>query len=209
MTRADLQDELAELNARLNKTIVFVTHDMEEAIKIADMICIMKDGKVLQYDTPENILKNPCDKYVSGFVGKNRIWSSPEFIKISDIMIERPITTTKNLQVFKCLDRMRQYKVDSLLVIDNYTHKLEGIIKASRLRNVEDKSHPATLYMETDFPRLSPDNNILDALAIVNKLHISTVPVTDDKNNLCGLVTRSSLITTLSQQYFPYEEEAI
>ena len=55
MTRSDLQDELVGLQSKLGKTIVFVTHDMDEAIKIADMICIMKDGKILQYDTPENI----------------------------------------------------------------------------------------------------------------------------------------------------------
>lgn len=82
MTRSDLQDELVELQSKLKKTIVFVTHDMDEAIKISDMICIMKGGEVLQYDTPENILRNPIDEYVSNFVGKNRIWSSPEYIKI-------------------------------------------------------------------------------------------------------------------------------
>ena len=78
MTRSDLQDELVELQSKLKKTIVFVTHDMDEAIKISDMICIMKDGEMLQYDTPENILKNPVNDFVSSFVGKNRIWSSPD-----------------------------------------------------------------------------------------------------------------------------------
>lgn len=70
ITRSDLQDELVQLQAKLKKTIVFVTHDMDEAIKIADMICIMKDGDILQYDTPENILNNPVDEFVSSFVGK-------------------------------------------------------------------------------------------------------------------------------------------
>ncbi len=77
ITRVGLQDELVNLQAQLKKTIVFVTHDMDEAIKIADMICIMKDGEILQYDTPENILKNPKDEFATHFVGKNRIWASP------------------------------------------------------------------------------------------------------------------------------------
>lgn len=81
ITRTDLQDELVQLQSKLKKTIVFVTHDMNEAIKVADLICIMRGGNVLQYDTPENILKNPADDYVANFVGKNRIWSSPEYIK--------------------------------------------------------------------------------------------------------------------------------
>ena len=63
---------------------------MDEAIKIADKICIMKDGHILQYDTPEEILKNPANEFVENFVGKNRIWGSPEYIKVEDIMIENP-----------------------------------------------------------------------------------------------------------------------
>lgn len=207
ITRADLQDELVELQSKLKKTIVFVTHDMGEAIKIADMICIMKDGNILQYDTPENILKNPIDDFVSNFVGKNRIWSSPQYIKISDIMIEKPITASKDLSILKCIDRMRQYKVDSLLIIDSASRNLLGIVKASRLRVIEDKSQTANNYMITEFPKLSPDETILDALKIITEKRISTVPVTDENNRLIGLVTRSSLVTTLSQQYIDYGEE--
>lgn len=88
ITRTQLQDELLGLQEELHKTIVFVTHDMDEAVKIADKICVMDKGKILQYDEPEQLLKNPCNEFVAQFVGKNRIWSSPEFIKARDIMIE-------------------------------------------------------------------------------------------------------------------------
>ena len=209
MTRSDLQDELVELQSKLKKTIVFVTHDMDEAIKISDMICIMKDGEVLQYDTPENILRNPVDEFVSNFVGKNRIWSSPEYIKISDIMIDKPITSYKNLSVFKCIDKMRQKKVDSLLIIEPNDHKLIGIVKASKLRGIEDKTQPVEKFMNKNFSTLLIDECILDALKVVTEEHISTVPVVDDDSHLVGLVTRSSLVTTLSQQYFDYEEDEI
>ena len=209
MTRSDLQDELVELQSNLKKTIVFVTHDMDEAIKISDMICIMKDGEVLQYDTPENILRNPVDEFVSNFVGKNRIWSSPEYIKISDIMIDKPITSYKNLSVFKCIDKMRQKKVDSLLIIEPNDHKLIGIVKASKLRGIEDKTQPVEKFMNKKFSTLLINECILDALKVVTEEHISTVPVVDDASHLVGLVTRSSLVTTLSQQYFDYEEDEI
>ncbi|QSX06114.1 ABC transporter ATP-binding protein [Sedimentibacter sp. zth1] len=207
ITRSDLQDELVQLQSKLKKTIVFVTHDMDEAIKIADMICIMKDGAILQYDTPENILKNPIDDFVSDFVGKNRIWSSPEYMKISDIMIERPITALKDLSILKCIDKMRQNKVDSLLIIDSDDRALLGVVKARHIRAVEDKSQSVEKFIRTDFPVLLPEQCILDALKIVTENHTSTVPVTDSDNHLVGLVTRSSLVTTLSQQYFDYEEE--
>lgn len=207
ITRSDLQDELVQLQAKLKKTIVFVTHDMDEAIKIADRICIMRDGDILQYDTPENILNNPINEFVSNFVGKNRIWSSPEFIKVSDIMIDNPITTTKDFSVMKCMERMRQNKVDSLLIVERNTRKLLGIVKARRLRGVEDKSQKAENFMQTDFPVLLPDQCILDALKIVTERHVSAVPVMNEQSRLMGLITRSSLVTTLSQQYFEYDEE--
>ena len=209
ITRSDLQDELVQLQSKLKKTIVFVTHDMDEAIKIADMICIMKDGYVLQYDTPENILKNPVDDFVSSFVGKNRIWSSPEFIKVSDIMIEKPVTASTDLSVLKCIDRMRQSKVDSLLILDGKTRLLLGIIKANTLRGVEDKTQSSSKFMVRDFPVLTPEQTILDALKIVTEKHVSTVPVVDSDFRLVGLSTRSSLVTTLSQQYFEYDGEGI
>lgn len=206
ITRSELQDELVELQSKLKKTIVFVTHDMDEAIKIADMICIMKDGDILQYDTPENILKNPKDAFVSHFVGKNRIWLSPEYIKISDIMIEKPVTASKNLSILKCIDKMRQNKVDSLLIINSKNRYLQGIVQASRLRSIEDRTQSAENFMTTDFITLSPNHTILDALKIVTERHIATVPVVDTDNCLMGLVTRTSLVTTLSQQYFDYTE---
>ncbi len=205
ITRSDLQDELVQLQAKLKKTIVFVTHDMDEAIKIADMICIMKDGDILQYDTPENILNNPVDEFVSSFVGKNRIWSSPEYIKVSDIMIEQPVTATKDLSVLKCIEKMRRNKVDSLLIVDRDTRRLIGIVKASRLRGIEDRTQSAEQFMYEDFSALLPDQCILDALKIVTENQVSTVPVVDEQRRLKGLITRSSLVTTLSQQYFDYE----
>lgn len=207
MTRSDLQDELVHLHSKLKKTIVFVTHDMDEAVKIADMICIMKDGRILQYDTPENILQNPVDDYVSNFVGKNRIWSSPEYIKISYIMIEKPVIASKDMSILKCMDKMRQKKVDSLMIIEPETRKLIGILKAGRLREIKDKNQAVEDFMCTDFPTLSPDECILDALKVVTDKHTSTVPVVDSNSRLVGLVTRSSLVTTLSQQYFDYGEE--
>lgn len=207
ITRSDLQDELIQLQSTLKKTIVFVTHDMDEAVKIADKICIMRNGSILQYDTPENILKNPADEFVSHFVGKNRIWSSPEFIKVSDIMIEKPVTTTKEMSILKCIDKMRQNKVDSLLVVDRDSKRLLGMVKASQLRGAADKTQTAEVFMKKNVLTLQPDESILDTIKLVTENHSSTVPVTNADGRLVGLITRSSLVTTLSQQYLDVGEE--
>ncbi len=206
ITRSSLQDELVNLQSKLKKTIIFVTHDMDEAIKISDKMCIMDKGKIIQYDTPENILKNPVNDFVSQFVGKKRIWTSPDFIKAEDIMIENPITCSKDLSIFKCIEKMRSYKVDSLMVVDNKSKKLQGIVKAKQMRSIDDKSIQISSILNNNYIYVSPNDTIIDILKIVNENNISTVPVLNDSSSLIGLITESSLVTTLSQQYI--EEEA-
>jgi len=206
ITRSSLQDELVSLQSKLKKTIVFVTHDMDEAVRISDKICIMDKGEVIQYDTPENILKNPVNDFVSEFVGKKRIWASPEFIKAEDIMIENPITCSEDISIFKCIEKMRSYKVDSLMVIDNKSKKLRGIAKGKQIRLIDDKSIKVSSILEDDYTYVSPNDTIIDVLKSVNENNISTIPVLNDKGSLIGLITESSLVTTLSQQYI--EEEA-
>ena len=125
ITRSNLQDELIDLQTDLKKTIVFVTHDMDEAIKMADKICIMDRGHIVQYDTPENILKNPANDFVQEFVGKKRLWTSPEFIKAEDIMLDNPVTCANNISIFRSMQKMRSSKVDSLMVIDIKTRKMD------------------------------------------------------------------------------------
>ncbi len=205
ITRSGLQDELINLQSQLKKTIVFVTHDMDEAIKIADKICIMKDGSILQYETPENILKNPANEFVQEFVGQNRIWTSPEFIKASDIMITAPITCSESLPLLRCREKMRTSNVDSLMVTDK-KGSLLGIISAKQVQTINDLNIEAHSIMNTDFLKVFPDNTIIDILTLVDENHVSGIPVTDDENKLLGLITKSSLVTTLSQQYIDTQE---
>nr|WP_122013076.1 ABC transporter ATP-binding protein [Maliibacterium massiliense] len=205
ITRSQLQDELIALQAQLHKTIVFVTHDMDEAIKIADRICIMRDGHILQYDTPEHILKNPEDDFVCEFVGKKRIWTSPEFIKAKDIMIDRPVTCSPNAALFWCVQLMRTAKVDSLMVVDR-ARKLRGIVTARQVRHAKDQSVQVDQVMGTTFLHVDPEDSIVDILKLVDEKDISTVPVVDQAGRLNGLITKSSLVTTLSQQFLETEE---
>lgn len=206
ITRVGLQEELIDLQSQLKKTIVFVTHDMDEAIKIADMICIMSEGEILQYDTPENILRNPVNEFVSEFVGKNRIWTSPEFIKAVDIMLDSPVSCPSNFTLVRCLEKMRTNKVDSLMVIESKTKILLGTINAKKLRETSDRSKLVSEVMETNILSVSPNDSIIDILKLVEENNISTVPVLDDNKILLGLITKSSLVTTLSQQFIDTEE---
>ena len=206
MTRVSLQDELIALHEKVDKTIVFVTHDMDEAIKIADKICIMKDGHILQYDTPEEILKNPANEFVENFVGKNRIWGSPEYIKVEDIMIENQVTCNGDLSRTRCVKRMKERHVDTLLVVDK-NRKLQGMVNRKALYRAKNPLAAAETMMKTDVLTASPDDNILKLLKLIDEYDVGNIPVVDENEKVLGLITNSNLISTLSQQYLTEDDE--
>ncbi|MBL4932496.1 ABC transporter ATP-binding protein [Clostridium paridis] len=204
ITRDQLQDELFNLQQELKKTIVFVTHDMDEALKLADRICIMKDGDVIQFDTPEKILKKPANEFVEEFIGKNRIWRQPEYIKAKDIMISEPIKTTKERTLVQAIEIMKSNKVDSLL-ITNRENKLEGIVTLKDIRKNESGSVKIDSIMEREVRAVKLNESLIDILNIMNELHIGYIPVIDDNSTLSGLITKSSLLSVLSNQYINQE----
>lgn len=205
ITRNQLQDELLSLQNNIQKTIVFVTHDMAEAIKLSDRICIMNDGKIQQFDTPEQILKNPANDFVLNFVGKKRIWDSPELIKARDIMIDEPIVCPYSLKCIKALNIMFNYRVDSLMVVDK-KHTFMGIIHAAQAANDANKGKRVDEVMKTNCITVQPDDSIVDVLNIARENDKYTIPVVDDQK-LVGLITKSTLVTTLSKKYDESEGE--
>ncbi len=205
ITRSQLQDELGNIQAKFKKTIVFVTHDMDEAIKIADRICIMNNGDILQYDTPENILKKPANDFVSDFVGKNRIWNSPEFIKAKDIMITNPITNREDASIFKCIERMRSNRVDTSLIL-NEDKKLIGIARIKDIKSSPNKDTPIKHVMKTDFLKAHLDDSLIELLEKINETNLTSIPVVDSNDKLVGILTTASLLTTLSAQFIDTEE---
>ncbi len=204
MSRVSLQDELLKLQSSLHKTIVFVTHDMDEAIKLADKIAIFDNGELVQYDVPENILKHPANDFVKNFVGKKRIWTSPKYIKVEDIMIDKPVTCLPSYSIFYCLNKMKMMKVDSLMVVGD-NNKFLGVLYVESVTDKSAMNKPASEYMLKDIPTVKKEDSIMTLAKLVTESRFSNIPVLDDKNHLCGLITRSSLITALSQQFL--EEE--
>jgi len=161
---------------------------------------------LVQYDKPEKILKHPANDFVKNFVGTKRIWTSPNLIKVRDIMIERPVCCKENFSVFYCLNKMRMAKVDSAMIVDN-EQKLKGILYASSLVNINYENKKAKDFIEEDFITANPSDNIVDLLKKVNENNINLVPVIDNKGRLKGLITRGTLITSLSQQFLESEVE--
>jgi osmoprotectant transport system ATP-binding protein len=203
VTRNSLQDELFSMQKELNKTIVFVTHDMDEAIKIADKICLLNDGHIIQYDTPDQILKNPASEYVEEFIGKRRVWNNPEVLKAKDIMISDPVKVSPRRNVFQAIEIMKENKVDSLLVTD----KQQSLIGLVTLKSIQLQNRSTTVgeIMEKNILSVTEDENLITVLQIMNENKIGYLPVVNEKNKLTGLITRSSILSVLSGQLLDLE----
>ena len=199
VTRSDLQDAVVNLQKQFKKTIVFVTHDMDEAIKLADKICIIQKGWIVQYDTPENILKNPANEYVQNFVGKNRLWSNSEFIKASDIMLKNPCKISVDRTIIQALQVMNHAHVDSVLVTED--NKFLGIVWLADLQNFDSYSGSLKNFISDDYHVVYENTSLKEITNAVDYIHFGIVPVLDLKNELVGYLTKSRLLSVLSRQY--------
>lgn len=204
ITRSSLQEELFSLQQELQKTIIFVTHDMDEAIKLADKICIMNQGTIAQYDTPENILRNPANDFVRNFIGADKVWGTPEFIKATDIMIKNPVCVSASRNILQAIEIMKTNKVDSLLVVDKL-NILKGLVTLKDIRRSIVKETKLQDIMENNIISVYEDDNLIHILELINKYSLGYVPVVNKENRLSGLITRSSLISVLSEQFLDTE----
>jgi len=204
ITRTQLQEWLYELQQELKKTIIFVTHDMDEALKLADKICIMQGGRIQQYDTAENLLKHPVNNFVKDFIGSDRLWSAPEYIKAKDIMIKNPVKAIETRTVIQVMEIMRTNKVDSILVTDK-NNLLVGILTVKELRQNGIQDYYIYKVMNKNPLFIYDDCNLIEILNIMNKENVGHIPVVSKDRQLVGLITRSSLLSVLSEQFLEME----
>ena len=200
ITREQLQDELLALQKEVKKTIVFVTHDMDEALKLGDRIAVMKDGVLLQFDTPDKLLKEPAHGFVEQFIGKKRIYQNPEFIPVTDVMREHPSIVNASRSPARALNLMRQRKTDTLLVADD-DGRLVGIVSAYDLQaRMEDVETVAEITIPPE-PYLDLSATAKDALFAIERARFGIVPVVGANRNVVGVVTKGSLLTVFSKYW--------
>ncbi|MBM4763568.1 betaine/proline/choline family ABC transporter ATP-binding protein [Bacillus sp. B15-48] len=193
ITRDSLQEEFKKLQKKLNKTIVFVTHDMDEALKLADRIVIMRDGQLVQCDTPDEILRNPADEFVEEFIGKDRlVQARPNIQTVEQIMNPSPVTITGDRSLSEAIQIMKQKRVDSLLVVDE-ANILQGYID---VEIIDQKRKKATQVGDIVEPAFTVEQGTLvrDTVRKILKKGMKYVPVVDEEHRLIGIVTRTNLV---------------
>ncbi len=202
ITRSQLQNELLNLQEELKKTIVFVTHDIDEAIKLGDKIAVMSEGRIIQYDTPEEILKNPVNSFVEAFVGKDRLWKTPDMLKAEDIMSDKIVQIGQNRSVAHAIELMKENNTDVLVVVDKVTRKADrvlGVVGTNRFKGVDENSIKMKDVMKSDFIRIPFDMSLVEVLKIRNENEILFSPVVDRDEKILGIITNASIISVLTK----------
>ncbi|WP_022660406.1 quaternary amine ABC transporter ATP-binding protein [Paucidesulfovibrio longus] len=197
LIRSDMQDELINLQERMQKTILFISHDLDEAIKLGDRIVLMKDGAIVQIGTAEDILTNPANDYVARFV---------ENVDITKVLTADSVM--KKAKALGYIDtdgpraslrKMKKEGISSLFVI-NKGHRLQGIIYA------EDASEAAgrgerdiKSILKSDIETVRADTPAMD---LINLLHNLPYPlaVVDDENRILGVINRGALLGAIAER---------
>lgn len=194
LIRADMQDELLELQQRMSKTIVFITHDLDEALKIGDRIAIMKDGAIVQIGSPEQILTEPEDEYVKAFVQNV---DRTKIITAQTIMRKAPTINIKKDGPGVAVRKMKNIGVSTIYVLDEERH-YKGIITIEDAAELQQKNVKSVDdIIRDDAGTAGPDTPIKQLLptALSNSYPVA---VLDEERKLKGIVDRASIISEVN-----------
>ncbi|MFY0802765.1 betaine/proline/choline family ABC transporter ATP-binding protein [Peribacillus frigoritolerans] len=209
ITRDALQEEFKNLQRTLDKTIVFVTHDMDEAIKLADRIVILKAGEIVQVGTPDEILRNPANEFVEEFIGKDRLLQTrPNVELVEQIMSRNPISITEEKSLTDAITIMREKRVDSLLVVDEQ-NVLQGFVDVETISEYRKKAKFISEVINTEVYSVKQDTLIRDSVQKILKRGFKYVPVVDQNKHLVGIVTRATLVDIVYDSIWGEEENQV
>ncbi|KRM69879.1 quaternary amine ABC transporter ATP-binding protein [Apilactobacillus ozensis] len=194
LNRKEMQDELLELQAHLHKTIIFISHDLNEALRIGDRIMIMRDGNIVQTGKPEDILQKPKNEYVEKFIEDV---DRTKILTASRVMIRPNAINIEKDGPRSILRQMRSNEISSAYVVDS-EHDFKGLVDADNINKLIEKGErDITSVINTNVPTIHPDTPINDFL---NQISTSPVPfaVVDKNNRLLGIIIRSSILEAIS-----------
>ena len=193
LIRRDMQVELLEIQSKLKKTIIFITHDINEAFKLGDRVAVMKDGKIVQQGTPEDILNNPSDEYIEDFV---KSIDRTKVIQAKNIMMRPNALVSLKDGVRVAIKEMQANHISSVFVVGEKM-KLEGIVTIDDcVKAVQNKQSSLRELLRHDYYKTTEDEYIENLLENATKSKYPIVVVNDD-NRLLGIIVRTSILTGL------------
>jgi glycine betaine/proline transport system ATP-binding protein len=194
LIRRDMQDELLDLQERVNKTIIFVSHDLDEALKLGDRIALMKDGEVVQVGTAEDILTNPSNSYVEQFVADVDI---AKILTAQDVMKRPEPLVAIDSGPRNALRLMEEYGISSIFVVGKH-RKFRGLVMADDA--IEAKKTNASLedILVTDSPVVALDTPVSEIITLMAEAKYPAA-VVDSTNKMKGIIIRGSVLAALAR----------
>ena len=194
ITREALQELIKNLQEKLGKTVVFVTHDMDEALKLATKIVVMDHGHIIQNSTPTELLTHPANKFVENLVGQDRlVQARADVTTVEQIMLKNPAAITPGKSLAEAILLMRKRRVDTLLVTDDENH-LKGFIDLESLETRYQSATSVGDIIKTSIFYVNKDSLLRDTADRILKRGLKYGPVVDHDKKLVGIVTRAALV---------------
>ncbi|MBZ9556681.1 MULTISPECIES: glycine betaine/L-proline ABC transporter ATP-binding protein [unclassified Modicisalibacter] len=195
LIRKDMQQELLELQHRMKKTTIFITHDLDEALSIGDRIILLKDGEIVQIGKPEEILTKPANDYVARFI---------EGVDMSRILTARhamrPVRATAREDdgPRTILHKLRENSLDSIYVT-NRERKLLGLVEVDAVdQAAKDGAQSIKSLIHDDFPRVGPDEPLHNLFAMFSEKSYP-IAVVDEDQRLLGVVVKGAVLAELAE----------
>jgi len=197
MTRELLQDEVKKIQKKLKKTIVFVTHDMDEALRLADIIIFMDKGKIVQMATPEEMLSNPASELIEGFLGKHI--NNLVNLKASEFMKTKLLKVTKDKKVLESIEYMKNKEVSSVIVIDD-DEKYLGTVQIEEIKKRGKAGNTIENLIKEDNFTVNINSDAKDAFNILLENSLPYVVVLNDDNKPAGIITKTSMAKAMGDK---------
>lgn len=196
LIREEMQDELLKLQQKMNKTIVFITHDLNEALKLGDHIAFIRDGSLVQVGTPEEIISHPADEYVEKFVrGVDR----SKVLTLRDVMKRPQPTLQLRDGPHMALRVMQEYGISSVFVVDRLRH-LQGLVTADAALDAAEKGVKSIQDVPlVQVPVYPGDVLVQDILNVIAESKVPLAVIDHDKN-LSGIIVRGSVLAALANK---------
>lgn len=192
LVRKDMQFELLSIQRKLDKTIVFITHDINEAFKLGDRVAIMRDGEVIQVATPEEMSENPADDYVKQFIDSA---DKTQVIHVKNVMVTPNSIIRTRDSLNRCIKTMRSNGVSSAYVV-NDKMKLEGVVTIDDALEANKKGLTISDILIRDINTTSPDALLTDIMSMAATTPFP-IAVVDDENRLKGIVSKAHVLSSM------------
>jgi glycine betaine/proline transport system ATP-binding protein len=193
LIRRDMHDELLDIQSKLQKTIIFITHDVNEAFKLGDRVAVLKEGEIVQIGTPEEIIDKPANKYIRNFIqdiDRSRI------LKAENVMRKITVRFSLTAKPKIALALLDEADTDYGFIIDRITDKVEGIVIADDLVRAAKEKLTIAEVMHTDFMTIHRDSYVKEVIETVIQSKYP-IAVIDDDNKCVGRIQRGTLLNAL------------